>query len=236
MLLPLGLRAQDTAEAIVQQYLRMLNYEALPNDSLLILETTITFHGSNDTFSMRRWYASPNMMRLEVWHGDTLTTGLCTNGSSRFREYSQRQGWWNDVEQDRFRQKINAYDFRGSLYNWQQNGIKLRYMGTTTLKGEKLQVVQAKQKDNYVRYYMFEDQRGLMVLMQEKDEDSLNVGILARMYAIKPIDYKVVHEYTPVGESLIMSQESFMREGLLTIMETTARFEPRDNRLFNRDR
>lgn len=236
LLLPPLLRAQDSAEVIVERYLRMLNYEALPQDSLLELQTTITFHNSADTFIMKRWYAAPTMMRVEVWHGDTLTTGLCTNGSSRHREYSRSLGWWNNIDHQRFHTKISSYDFRGPLYDWRLHGIRLQYMGTTEVKGQQLLVVRGEQKDNYTRYFMFEKERGLLVLMQEKDEATANSSqSIIQSLMIRPIDYKVVHEYLPQGESLIMSQESFMRDGLLTIMETRGRFLPRNDMIFNQD-
>jgi len=213
----------------------MLNYDALPTDSMLVLETTVTFHGSNDTFIMKRWFATPTMMRLEVYHGDTLTTGLCTNGGARHREYSHHNQWWNESDHNTFHRKMDAYDFRGPLYNWQLHGIKLSYMGTAELKGQPLQVVRAQQEQAYTRYYMFEEQSGLMVLMQEKDDDSTFTTPLLQALAVKPIDYKVVHEYSPAGASLIMSEESYMRDGLLTFMHTKAHFEPRNNLLFNQD-
>lgn len=234
LLLPLGLQAQDSAEAVVGRYLQMLNYEALPKDSTLVLETTITFHGSNDTFTMRRWFTPPSMMRLEVWHGDALETGLCTNGSKRYREFIRRMDWWNDVTPEEFQSKMEAYDFRGGLYNWQDRGIQLEYKGVVTAKGDRLQVVRAKQKDYYTRYYMFEEQGGLLVLVQEKDENDATDNDLKALH-VKPMEYKVIHEYLPLRESLVVRQESFMRNGVLTVMETKAHFEPRNTLLFNQD-
>ena len=235
LLLPMAAAAQDSAEAVVGRYLRMLNYEALPMDSLLVMETTITFHGSTDTFTMRRLFAAPNMMRVEVWHGDTLTNGYCTNGGSRHREYARNQGWWNDARHEDFHRRIDSYEFRGPLYRWQERGIKLTYMGGTMTKGERLQVVRAEMKDNYTRYYMFEQRSGLLVLMQERDEDTTEGNTVLKSLRPSPIEYEVTHEYLPIGESLIPSETSYMRGGLLTIMRTSAHFEPRNDLLFNKD-
>lgn len=235
LLLPLAAAAQDSAEAVVQRYLKLLNYEALPADSLLVMETTVSFHGSDDTYTLRRLYAVPNMMRVEVWHGDTLTNGYSTNGGSRHREYSRALGWWNDAEHSIFHKRIDSYDFRGPLYRWRERGIKLTYMGGATTKGERLQVVRAEMADNYTRYYMFEQQSGLLVLMQERDEDTTNTNTVLKALRPRPIDYEVIHEYLPVGESLVPSEMSYMRDGLLTIMRTSARFEPRNDLLFNKD-
>lgn len=235
LLLPMAVTAQDSAEAVVGRYLRMLNYEALPTDSLLVVETTVSFHGSADTFTMRRYYAIPAMMRVEVWRGDTLTDALCTNGGSRHREYVRAAGWWNDVDHSSFHRKMDAYDFRGGLYHWKEHGTRLTYMGSATAKGERLLVVRADRDDSYTRYYLFEEQSGLLVLMQERDTDTINVNSPLKMLRAKPIEYEVVHEYLPVGASLIPSEVSYMRDGLLTIMRTRAHFEPRNDLLFNKD-
>lgn len=232
---PLWVAAQDTAEAVVDRYLALLNYAALPDDSTLVMETTVTFHGSTDTFTLRRWFAPPTMMRVEVWHGDTLTTGFCTNGGSRHREYSRRQGWWFDAAHSSFHQKMDAYDFRGALYDWRLHGIELDYRGIVTLKGERLHVVRARQENNYTRYYFFEERSGLLVLMQEKNEDAADNEKLKQMLRVPPIEYKAYHEYKPVGGSLVPSEESFMRDGILDIMHTTMHFEARNNLIFNQD-
>ena len=236
-LLPLALQAQDSAEVIVNRYLHLLNYEELPQDSTLVLETTITFHGSNDTFTLRRWFTPPTMMRVEVWRGNQQTDCYCTNGGDRHREYISRAGWWRDMDHSLFHEKIAAYDFRGPLYNWQLFGTRLTYKGVVMAKGQRLLVVSAEQRNNYTRYFFFDEQSGLLVLMQEKDEtpvNNMNDQVLRQVHT-QPIEYKVVHEYLPMGKSLIASQESFMRDGLLTIMETKAHFIPRDNLIFNQD-
>lgn len=75
------------------------------------------------------------------------------------------------------------------------------------------------------------------MLLQEKDEvpaNDINSQALKELHT-KPVEYKVIHEYLPVNECLVPSQESFMRDGVLTIMNTTAHFEPRNNMTFNQD-
>ena len=43
----------DTAQYVVDRYLRLMAIDELPEDSLLVLETTVTMGG--DTTLMRRW-------------------------------------------------------------------------------------------------------------------------------------------------------------------------------------
>lgn len=231
--LPLAAAAQDSAEAVVGRYLRLLNIEALPADSMLVVSTTVSFHGSTDTFTMTRRFQTPDMIRVEIRKGDSLMTGLCTNGRNRYREFVHMLGWWVDQTPETFRQDLQAYDFRGPLYRWSERDITLSYEGIKLVKGQRMHVVRTTQPKHFTRHYMFDEMSGLLVLVLEDDEVAGN----APRHPMRgnPIEYKVTHEYLPVGASLIPSQESFMRNGTLTIMESTVHFEPRNELLFNQD-
>lgn len=221
----------DTAAAVVDRYMKLLNYEALPQDSLLVMETAITFYGEKDTIWMRRWYAAPQSFRVEVWNRGKLETGLVGNGKERFRQYSQREKEWNDIGSDFFYNNLQGYDFRGPLYHWRTQGATLTWNGITTLKGEPLQVVKVESPLMYERYYMFEPGSGLLTLIFETEklaEDS-------RPIRGSHIEWKSCHEYLPIGESLLPSLESFMRQGTLTILSTTAHFEPLNPDIFEKD-
>ncbi len=237
LLLPslVGLKAQnssfDSAWAVVERYRTMLNYSALPKDSMLVMETTVTYHGQPDTFVMKRWFAPPAMLRVEVWSGDTLTAGFCTNGNDRYREYSNLKDWWSDLLPDAFERRVQPYDFRCPLHDLDTSEVTLTYAGKTTLRGHPLLAVRAEQKNVYTRYYLFEEQSGLLLFIIETDE-MLN-STMIRHYSHS--DWKAIHEYLPVGGSLIASEESYQRDGLLTIMKTTAHFERVDLLLFNQD-
>lgn len=238
LLFPLTLGAQnhhfeirDTAAHTINTYLRMLNFQALPEDSILYMETSITSPGSTDTLTMRRWFARPQMHRVEVFRGKELLTGLCSNGSDRFREYFPRYQYWETVTPDKFHEDFSGYDFRGPLHNWNNNGYEVIWNGTTEYKGQPLQVVKVISFSGYDRYYMFDPANSLLTLIIE--ELTVNGDTVPTQPA--HIDWKIIHEYTPIGESLIPTLESFMRGATLTIMATTCRFLPRNNLIFNRD-
>lgn len=231
--LPFALHAQDTAEMVVNRYLQLLNYEALPKDSMLVMETTITYSNSIDTFVMRRYYQPEGMMRVEVWQGDTLTTGMCTNGSSRHRVYYSSLGWWEDKPHVDFHKQMQQYDFRGILYGWHGFGIKLTYLGMATVDKYKMHAVRSEQMNHYNRTYFFDPNNGLLVLVTETDE--MPEGSRRMPFFEPPIDFKFTHEYLPIGQSLLPSVESYQRNGELIVMRTTAHFEPRNNLLFNQD-
>ncbi len=233
-LLPAALWAQstnsDTATRIIDRYVKMLNYEGLP-DSTLVMETTITYHNQPDTFIMRRWFLPPDMLRVEVWSGDSLTNGYCTNGTDRFRVYFAKRGWWDEVAPADFERRVSYYEFRTILSKRDTTETTYTYAGTTTLKGETLEVVRVDRPNVYSRYLLFEQRSGLLLFIIETDEmpvESLSPGY-------NHAAWKAYHEYQPMGASLIVSQESFMRNGMLAIMNTKMHFEPRNTMLFNQD-
>lgn len=235
LLLPPCLKAQtssfDSAMTVVGRYRNMLNYGALPKDSMLVTETLVTLHGQADTFVMKRWFVPPAMMRVEVWLGDSLTEGFCTNGTGRFREYSSYNGWWSDLDPAGFAHRVEPYDFRCPLHDLDTSAIRLSYAGNTTLNGHPLQAVRVERKKYLTQYYLFEKESGLLLFIIAGDE--MPKEGLPRKYGRS--DWKAFHEYLPVGASLIASEESYWRDGVLTIMRTQAHFERPDATLFNQD-
>jgi len=238
LLLPLAMQAQnhqdilsDSAKVVVERYLQMLNIDGLPQDSLLVTETAITFYGEKDTIWMRRWYATPNMFRVEVWNHGELETGLVSNGKDRFRKYVPADKGWESIKLEEFHDRLQGYDFRGPLYDWRNKGAMLSWNGTTTLKGEPLLVVKVSCPAMYERYYMFEPESGLLTLIFETDnrED----GYAPRREG--HIDWKSIHEYQPLSTGILPSLESFMRGGVLTIMSSTTHFEKLDTEIFEHD-
>lgn len=236
---PMALAAQDnqpredTAAMIIDRYMSILNYDALPHDSLLVLETFITYPQTNDTFVMKRWYMWPQMMRVEIWRGQEQHGGLCTNGHDRYRKFIKSLGYWQDIDADQFYDNLHGYDFRGPLYNWRINGTQLDYQGKVKAPGgQMLESVLVNTPGMFYRYYMFQPD-GLLALIVETEEiDSKKSASFDEVH----IEWKCMHEYKLLGKSLFPSQESFMRRGTLTVMETSAHFEARNELLFNIDK
>lgn len=234
-LVPLtALGQKDTAEAIVDRYVELMGYHRLPQDSTLAMVTTITTTGSTDTFVMKRWFTPPLMMRVEVWLGDTLQTGLCTNGKDRYRIYNPKRGFWEDVTDYSYYNKMQGYDFRGPLYNWRSNGMTLQYKGVTKAKGNhELQTVTVEGPAYYTRHYMFEPSGLLAVIMETGEMDTVEY----RRNLEGHIEWKIEHEYMEVAPGVLLpKEESFMRQGQLTVLRTEAWLEPRQTLLFNKDK
>lgn len=234
-LLTLALTARtqvvDTAAMIVDQYLELLGNDRWPADSMLVMETTITSTGSTDTFVMKRWYMIPNMHRVEVWRGRRIQTGLCTNGKDRFRLYNPSLGYWVDLSSLNFYNRLVGYDFRGPLYNWRTQGAELTYKGPATVMGhDGMDAVKVEVPERYARYYFFEPS-GLMSMIVETTElDTMRTDV-----DMSHIDWKFIHEYQQIGSSMLPKLESFMRNGVLTVLETKAYLKKRESLIFNQD-
>ncbi len=223
-------QAVDTAAMIVDRYLELLGNDRWPADSMLVMETSVTTQGSTDTFVMKRWYLPPQRQRVEVWYGKTLQTGLCSNGKDHYRTYNEERRKWEDTSSLAFYDIFYGYDFRGPLYNWRAQGAEITYKGPAKVMGRDGMVgVKVELPRTYARYYFFEPS-GLMSVIVETDEISEEP-----LHKTPHTEWKVIHEYMPVGKSLLPSKESFMREGRLTVMETKAHFEAADTTMFHQE-
>ncbi len=219
----------DTAAQIVDHYVELLGNDRWPADSLLVMTTVITSPGSTDTFVMKRWFMPPQMQRVEVRLGKTLQTGFCSNGKDIFRMYRYRWRQWRDTSSLAYYENFIGYDFRGPLYNWRAQGAELTYKGLSSVLGHnEMKSVKVVVPRQYARYYFFEPS-GLMSVVVETDEISEEPP-----HKVPHTEWKFIHEYLPVGNSLLPSKESFMRDGKLTVMETTAHFEPADHTIFSK--
>lgn len=222
-------QAVDTAARIVDRYNELLGNYRWPADSLLVMKTLITSPGSTDTFVMKRWYMPPQMQRVEVWLGKILQTGFCSNGKDVFRMYRDRWREWKDTSSLAYYENFVGYDFRGPLYNWRAQGAELTYKGLSSVLGRNgMESVKVVTPRLYSRYYFFEP-TGLMSVVVETDEINEEPP-----HKVPHTEWKFIHEYLPVGNCLLPCKESFMRDGKLTVMETTAHFEAADTTIFRK--
>ena len=233
LLLPLAAAAQSdsTAIRIVDRYLKIMNIDAMPADSMLVATTEIVYPISGDTFTMQRYYATPQMHRIEVRKTDgSLQTGLYGNGSDTYKAYTDKYRQWVSVTTESFYSRLGGFDLRGPLYNWRSANAYLVYRGKTSYKGQQLDAVHYSAPGFFGRLYLFEPSGLLSAIIED---DTVNDGYNALLDA--HIDWKCIHEYDYVGPMLLPTVESFMRQNTLTIMRTRMRLEKRDNSLFNHD-
>ena len=241
--LPLGTTAQppatppqnvDSAAMVVDTYLRLLNSGAVPHDSCLYLRTVITTTTDTATIIMQRWFARDGMARIEVRFGDSLMTGLCTNGNNRYRRYLPVTQWWEDTDTAQFLTRMEGYDYRCPLQDWRGKQCRLQWIGTSTIEGHPLLAVLVQREEWHDRVYFFDPDNRLLTFVQERDE--VDGKLLPKQRGgDNHIEWKAFHEYQPIGKMLQPSLESFKRGSVVTVMQTEVHLIALDPFLFNHD-
>lgn len=230
LLLPLAAAAQSdsTAIRIVERYLGIMNIDALPSDSMLVVNTQIIYPQTGDTLSMLRMYAPPQMFLVEVRDAKgKLQTGLCGDGKSHYRAFSTRSQWWRSITRESFFSRLGGFDVRGPLYTWRADNAYLTYVGQTTYRGAALDAVHYTAPAHFTRTYLFEPS-GLLSAIIEEDTASEGFSALHDAH----VDWKIYHEYDKVGPAVLPTLESFMREKTITIMRSEIHLERRDDNKF----
>lgn len=227
-------RSQTTPEAssIVEEFNAMLNYGALPQDSVLYIKTNIVQRGMSDTLVMHRWYAIPQYTRIEIRHKDTLITAYYGDGKKIFRAYDTVLHKWKDINNETYINKTSPYDFHGPLYYWKTHGIELHYDGEFKYEGQPVHRIYAHSTQNYDRYYLFEKERKLMFLYTETDSID---GQALQNHGRNRIDWHAYMEYRPIGKSLFVSQESYQYNSTIVFIYHDINFIDYDLRYFQED-
>ncbi len=223
----------DSAEAVIARFMTLMNYEALPHDSILLIESTIvTRNAPHDTCKMRRWYGYPHNVRIEVWMHDTLYEGYHNNGIKYYRKYDYKQKMWIDASDIHYNDMTQAYDYRGPLYNRHNKGYEISYAGEYTFNNHKIYRISVSSPETYDRMYLFEKTSGLLFLCTEsttiQGKNSKDIGD-------NHIDWRAYEEYLPLHESLIMSSESYQHHNTVTFARHIPRLIPMNKNIFKYD-
>ena len=86
--------AQDSAILIIDNYLKMMNLDAVKEDSMLYIESVVVNMSTSDTMVMKRWFVEPYYYRTELWHGDGMAYGLLTDGKTIYKEFGREKLKW----------------------------------------------------------------------------------------------------------------------------------------------
>lgn len=221
------------AARIVAGHYAIMNYDAIRQDSMLFVETVITTPSHRDTLTMYRWLVRPLCFRVELWHKDTLKTCYYTDGKKHYRRYIDTLGFWETIHQEVYYFEATAYDFRGPLYEWQKKGFELRYGGEVTFEGHKADRILSVHEHQYDRQYFFDHDNHLLFLYTETDNMNGEPMIITRQ---DRVDWHAYHEYSPVGFSFFISQESYQLNEAIMLLFSKASYRPIDLSIFERDK
>ena len=228
------LKAQitDTATWVVDQYLERLNYFNFPLDTTVYIQSTIVNqHFPNDTTIMKRWYARPHQYRTEIWAADTLQYGAYGNGTDYFCVFNHANHHWDEVRQTNFYEAHQAYDFRGPLYDWKGKAAEFQYMGIKEFQGIPVYQIRVQTPGIYDRDYFFEKSTGLFFMFNELTSTLGNEELNPNRH----VDWRACHEFTPIGNMLFPTIESYQTHGSVVVIRSQVQLIPYNYNIFNRD-
>lgn len=230
-----NVRGQETDSAawVVNRYMQLLNYDALNHpDSMLYIESKVFNRDiPGDTLVMKRWFAYPNTDRIELWVKDKCTMGLLRDGKKNFYRLHPERKVWTAIDRSAYLDYQSSYDFHGPLYHWDMNGMELSYKGIVKINNQEAYSVFVRSPFGWDRYYLFEKESGLLFLVNVM-ETSLNPEDAFINKALK-LDWRMTHEYIPLGQSLLPSAESYQNREGITIIKHTYSYLPIDRKLFD---
>ena len=226
--------AQDSiAAAIVDQYIKRLDIDAIPSDSLLYVESRIIQRGYSDTLIMRRWKGTANRQRVELWYEGTLQKAFYSDGRHLYRSYDTEDGKWHSINADKYYDLVQPYSIGGPLQRWRVNGEELSYGGIATLDSSRLYRILATSNSHYDRQYFIDCNSRLLVLYTESN--SVN-GEPLSTEGKRRVDWHAYTEYQTVGNMLLPSKERYQHAGNITLIEHAIRFVKTDEKIFNSEK
>lgn len=223
----------DSAEYVVNRFLNIQNSDALKGDSILYMETYIYYRSSpHDTAILKRWFLPPNRFRAELWHGDTLTEGVYSDGKKIFRECNIKMlAGWTRVADSRYYTIAPTYDFRGELYSWKADAAELTYKGIWNFNGHEVYRILVETPDKYNKYYLFEKESGILFFIEETNEHSEYNNHQAYSHP----DWHAFHEYQPIGNTVLPSVESYQIGNDMLFYFTHYKLIPINMDIFTKD-
>lgn len=223
---------QDSASKIVDHYVSLVNHKSIRSDSILFIETAIVNDShTEDTLIMRRWFLPPNNNRVEFWQNGKRQTCYHSNGEKIYRKYDTIANAWTSEAADSYYMECSNYDYHGPLYDWRNNGNELFFRGESDFEGTPIYVVHVEGPSHYDRNYFFEKSTGLLFFVQEFPTIE---GKPMTAHGSQ-VDWRAFHEFTPFGNSILPTQESYQHQGIITVMKHTYKYLAPDKTIFEKD-
>ncbi|MBP5540601.1 MAG: hypothetical protein J6X88_03030 [Bacteroidales bacterium] len=226
--------AEDTARGIkiVDRYANYVNYERICHDSILFIVThIIDYEHPEDTMTIYRWYHWPNQERFEMWQKGQMEMGAYSDGRKIFKKFSTKYRAWRHALNSTYYDFVEPYDIRGPLGKWRSRGAEMYYAGEYTFEGQKVDRVYVSMVGALDRLYYFERATGLLFLVTElKNQMGGGVPDIDNM-----VDWRGWHEFVPVGDCMMPSEESYQANGQLVILHHSYRLIPYDEKCFTED-
>ena len=216
---------QDSlSQAVVANYLRLLNYDNLPNKTVYLESSIIENNFPDDTMYMKRWYCGNNFSRIELYHQGKQIIGYCSNGK-KYWHYKPGLGRWDTLSMTLYYDSIVGYDYRKPIHTWQSRNLELKKCDIINMEGQEVYRVEVSDPDHLDRYYMFEKSSGLLFLMMPVVPET------GKRH--QEVEWRAINEYLPIdGAYIFPSVESYQNFNAITIYYTETELLPFDKNTF----
>ena len=210
---------------VVKQYLTTLNYDNLPNNKIVYMESKIiNTQIADDTAYMKRWFLGNAYSRIELYHQGKLIVGYNSNGKEHWR-YNALGGNWYKIGIGEYYDSVVGYNYQKPLHTWEARSLEFIECVSMRWENQDVYRVTVKDPDHLDRHYLFEKSSGLLFFMQPVEPETGKKK--------HEVAWRAINEYMPVEDFyLFPSIESYQWEDNITIYFTTTQFLPFDESIF----
>ncbi len=204
----------DSAAIVINRYLSNLGHDSL-NWQTVDIKSVITFSDGNDTIMMERRFAFPEYSFVKLSRKGKVFFGLYSD-NTEFLMYDTARHSWDVTSESDYLRLLAGYDIRGPLWNWENMSILAEYRGTSDLEGNRVYRVRVHDPLRGDREYLFEKTTGNLFLTIELPHEEQKPAV----------DWRAIHEYTPIGGFLFPTLESYQYKGVITIISSEIQLKP----------
>lgn len=204
----------DSAAIVINSYLKKLGHDAL-NWQTVDIKSVISFSNSSDTLIMERRFAFPEYSYVKISHKGETLSGLYSD-NTEFLQYDTARRSWDVTSESDYLRMLAGYDIRGPLWNWENMSITAKFIGIGDFEGNRVYRVRVHDPLRGDREYLFEKNTGNLFLTIELPNNEQKPAV----------DWRAIHEYTPVGGFLFPTLESYQSKGVITIIASKIQLKP----------
>lgn len=209
----------DSAAIVINRYLSNLGHDSL-NWQTVDIKSVITFSDGNDTIMMERRFAFPEYSFVKLSRKGKVFFGLYSD-NTEFLMYDTARHSWDVTSESDYLRLLAGYDIRGPLFNWENMVTSAKYHGVSTLEGNKVYRVAVSDPLRGDREYLFEQTSGNLFLTVKLPTIRKNTVVQT-----PDVDWRAIHEYTPIGGFLFPTLESYQYKGVITIIASEIHIKP----------
>ena len=221
-----GAFAQEDSlsQAVVSRYLKLLNYDNLPDKTVYMESSIIENNFPGDTMYMKRWFYGGNRSRVEIHHHVKQIVGFCSNGKE-YWHYLAGSGTWDTLSLALYQDSITGYHYHKPLHSWDARSLESKQCWPMKWEDRDIYRLAIEDPDHLMRFYLFEKESGLLFLITPITPE--------KGPRRKEVEWRAINEYATVDDIFLFpSVESYQHFNSITIYFTKTYLLPFKENIF----